>query len=90
MIVKLLSSLAKLVLTPILSVLSLVVDLEPINTFVMQVFVYLKDGLSIVNFFVPLNLVMPAVTIAFSVYALLHAYGLFMWAYTKIPFLGVK
>lgn len=90
MIVKLLSGLSNLVLTPIFAVLSLVVDLSPIQSFIQTVLSYVQQGMGIVNFFCPVSIISPALTIAFSVYALRHAYGLFMWAYTKIPFLGVK
>ena len=90
MIMDLLKGVLKLFLTPILALFSFAIDLEAVAGVVSQVLGYMEDGLSIVNFFCPLNLVRPCILTVIAVYAVVNGYHLVMWVIKKIPFTGVE
>ena len=89
MIVKLLSGILSLFLTPILGLLSFAIDLEPIAQVFLVIIGYIRAGLGIVNFFLPLNLVSPLLVTVLAVSAALQIYHLVMWILRKIPMVGV-
>lgn len=77
-------------LSPIINALDFPVVPAELSQIVTQVFGYMKSGMSIVNFFCPLSLIRPALTVFLAVFAGYHAYLVIMWVLRKLPFVGVK
>ena len=90
MILKLLQGVLNLFLAPIMALFSFVIDLDAVAGVVSQTLTYMQQGLAIVNFFCPLNLISPCIVTVITVYAALQIYHLVMFVLRKIPFVGVE
>lgn len=78
------------VLSPVLNVLNfpvIPVELVDIITAGLE---YVQSGLSIFNWFCPIAVITPAITMFMSVWLVKHGYDMVMWILRKIPFIGVE
>lgn len=87
---KLLQGVLNVFLAPILGLLSFAIDLDSVGQFILQVLGYMQQGMSIINFFCPLSLVMSCLVTVIAVSAVLQLYHLVMFVLRKIPFVGVE
>lgn len=49
-----------------------------------------QAGTGILNFFVPFDVIRPAIDVFLAVWAVEHAYQLVLWVLRKVPILGIK
>lgn len=87
---KIISGFFSWVFSPILNVLNFpVIPPELVDIITTGIF-YIHSGLKIFNWFCPLNVIAPAITMFLSVWLVKHGYDMVMWILRKIPFIGVK
>lgn len=55
-----------------------------------KLFEYIQAGTGILNFFIPFDLIRPAIDVFLAVWAIEHAYQLVLWVLRKVPILGIK
>lgn len=90
MILNLIKKLLKIITDAIFSVVDFPVVPAGLVSAVQMMLDYMKQGMGIFNFFIPLTAVKPALIIFLSVWGVLHGYKLLMWVLRKIPMLGIK
>ena len=56
----------------------------------VKLFEYIQVGTGILNFFVPFDVIRPAIDVFLAVWAVEHAYQLVLWVLRKVPLLGIK
>lgn len=78
------------VFSPILSLLDFPVLPAEVTQVIQTGIGYISAGLGILNWFVPINLITPAVAVFAACWAIEHGYTLVMWVLRKIPFVGVQ
>lgn len=61
-----------------------------LTTLVNKLFDYIQAGTGILNFFVPFDVIRPAIDVFLAVWAVEHAYQLVLWVLRKVPLLGIK
>ena len=61
-----------------------------LTTLVNKLFEYIQAGTGILNFFVPFDVIRPAIDVFLAVWAVEHAYQLVLWVLRKVPILGIK
>lgn len=86
----LISSFFGWVLSPILNLLNFPVVPPELVSIMNTVFGYLKQGMSVLSFFVPMGTIKPAITVFLVIYGVYHAYLIVMFILKKIPFIGIK
>ena len=90
MIINLIKKLLSFVIDTIFSVIDIpVVPPELVNA-VDFVFGYMRDGMSIVNFFLPLDAISPGIDLIIILFTVEHGYRFIMWILQKIPMLNIK
>lgn len=57
---------------------------------VNKLFEYIQAGTGILNFFVPFDVIRPAIDVFLAVWAVEHVYQLVLWVLRKVPILGIK
>lgn len=90
MIIGLIKKLLKIITDAIFSVVDFPVVPAGLVSAVSMMFDYMKAGMGIFSFFIPLDAVKPALIVFVSVWGVLHGYKLLMWVLRKIPMLGIK
>jgi hypothetical protein len=61
-----------------------------LTTLVNKLFEYIQAGTGILNFFVPFDVIRPAIDVFLAVWAVEHAYQLVLWVLRKVPIIGIK
>lgn len=87
---KLIKGFLSWILSPIMSVLDFPVLPPEVGQIVSKTSEYLQAGAGVLNFFCPLSMIAPAVTVFIAVWTVVHGYHLVMWVLRKIPFVGVQ
>lgn len=90
MIVNLIKKLLTFVTDTIFSAIDIPIIPAALVDIVQDIFGYLKDGMGIINFFLPLDRIAPAIDFFILIYAVVHGYKLVMWVLRKIPMLGIE
>lgn len=90
MILNLIKKLLTFVTDTIFSVIDLPIVPEGLTSAVNSLFSYMRSGMGIVNFFLPLENIAPAIDLFIAVWTVLHGYHLLMWVLRKIPMLGIE
>ncbi len=90
MIIGLIKKLLSFVLDTIFSVVDIPIVPPELVEAVNFVFGYMRDGMSIVNFFLPLDAIAPGIDLIIVLFTVEHGYRLVMWILQKIPMLNVK
>lgn len=78
------------ILSPIINLINFPAVPPELVQIVDQVFVHLKSGMSIINFFCPLSVIKPALVVFLAIFAAYHVYLIVMFVLRKIPFLGIE
>ena len=90
MIIELIKKLLTFVMDTIFSVVDLPVIPPQIGDAVNWFFDLLLQGMSIVNWLLPLDLIAPGIDLIVALFLLEHGYRLVLWVLQKIPMLGIK
>lgn len=90
MIQRAIKALGKIVTDSIFAVIDIPAIPQELVDIVNDVFDYMKQGMSIINFFCPLDKIAPAIDIFVLIFACVQAYKLIMWTLRKIPLFGVS
>lgn len=90
MIINLIKKLLTFVTDTIFSVIDLPVVPAGLIQAVNYIFGYMRQGMGIVNFFVPLSAISAAIDLFLAVWGVMHGYKVVMWVLRKIPMLGIK
>lgn len=61
-----------------------------LTTLVNKLFEYISAGTGILNFFIPFEVIRPAIDVFLAVWAVEHVYQLVLWVLRKVPLLGIK
>lgn len=77
------------VLSPLIDVLNLPVVPAELSEVVSTVLDYVHNAVGLLNLFVPMSVVQPALAVVVAVYVVHHGYTLLVWVLRKIPFVGV-
>lgn len=78
------------ILSPVINALDFPLLPAEVGDILSKTGQYLSAGMGIFNFFCPLSMIAPAVTVFLAVWSVQHGYELVMWVLRKIPFLSVK
>lgn len=87
--IKLVTGFLSWILSPILDVLNFPAVPAELQSIIDTLFSYMADGMGILNFFCPLNMIRPALAVLVAVWAVEHAYHIIIWVLRKLPFVGV-
>lgn len=87
---KILFSAVNLILQPLIALIDIPVIPPEVATIIDQIIGYIDAGLGIVDFFCPLNLIMPGINFMIALEAAYVGYRLVVWVISKIPFLGIS
>lgn len=87
--IKLVTGFLGWVLSPILDVLNFPAVPAELQSIIDTLFGYMSDGMGILNFFCPLNMIRPALAVLLAVWSVEHGYRIVMWVLRKLPFVGV-
>lgn len=90
MILNLIKKLLTFVTDTLFSVIDLPIVPSGLNDSVQTMFSYMREGMGIINFFCPLNLISPAIDLFLSVWLVVNGYQIIMWILKKIPMLGIE
>lgn len=90
MIVNLIKKLLTFVTDTIFSVIDFPVVPDGLVNAVDTLFMYMEQGMGIVNFFCPLDAISPAIDLFVAVWAIINVYDIVMWVLRKIPMLGIE
>ena len=88
--IKLILSMAKWLLTPILSLLNFGSMPAEVLTYVSRLITAMQSAMGILGCFVNLSLIGTLLDFILSCEAVYRAYTLLMWVYRKIPVVGAK
>lgn len=61
-----------------------------VQTAVNAIFGYMRQGMGIIYFFVPKDVVLAALNVFLACWLIEHAYHLIKWVLAKIPFVGIS
>lgn len=86
----LIQKLAHLCLKPLIALFDFPVVPAELTKLVDKLFEYMQVGSGVLNFFVPFNVIRPAIDVFLAVWAVEHAYQLVLWVLRKVPILGIK
>lgn len=86
----LIQKLAHLCLKPLIALFDFPIVPAALTTLVNKLFEYIQAGTGILNFFVPFDVIRPAIDVFLAVWAVEHAYQLVLWVLRKVPILGIK
>lgn len=86
----LIQKLAHLCLQPLIALFDFPVVPAELVTLVNKLFEYMQVGTGILNFFVPFDIIRPAIDVFLAVWAVEHVYMLVLWVLRKVPLLGIK
>lgn len=86
----LIQKLAHLCLQPLIALFDFPVVPAELTLLVNKLFEYIQAGTGILNFFVPFNVIRPAIDVFLAVWAVEHGYELVLWMFRKVPLLGIK
>lgn len=86
----LIQKLAHLCLKPLIAFFDFPIVPVELVTLVNKLFEYMQVGTGILNFFVPFDIIRPAIDVFLAVWAIEHAYQLVLWVLRKVPLLGIK
>ena len=90
MILNLIKKLLTFVTDTIFSVIDIPAIPAGLVDAVDTLFLYMKEGMGILNFFCPLNLISPAIDLFIAIWLVVNGYQLIMWVLKKIPMLGIE
>lgn len=90
MIIELIKKLLTFVTDTIFSVIDLPAVPPGLASAVDTMFMYMRQGMGIINFFCPLEAISPAIDLFIAVWAIIHVYDIVMWVLRKIPMLGIE
>lgn len=85
----LIQKLAHLCLKPLIALFDFPIVPAELTTLVNKLFEYIQAGTGILNFFVPFDVIRPAIDVFLAVWAVEHAYQLVLWVLRKVPILGI-
>lgn len=88
--IKIILSALNLVLQPLIALIDIPVIPPEVQTIINQILGYIDSGLGIVDFFCPLNLIMPGLNFIIALEAAYVGYRLVVWVLGKIPFLSIS
>lgn len=86
----LIQKIAHLCLKPLIALFDFPIVPAELTTLVNKLFEYIQAGTGILNFFVPFNVIRPAIDVFLAVWAVEHAYQLVLWVLRKVPILSIK
>ena len=86
----LIQKLAHLCLKPLIALFDFPIVPAELTTLVNKLFEYIQAGTGILNFFVPFDVIRPAIDVFLAVWAVEHAYQLVLWVLRKVPILSIK
>lgn len=86
----LIQKIAHLCLKPLIALFDFPIVPAELVTLVNKLFEYMQVGTGILNFFVPFEIIRPAIDVFLAVWAVEHAYMLVLWVLRKVPLLGIK
>lgn len=86
----LIQKIAHLCLKPLIALFDFPVVPAELTTLINKLFEYMQVGTGILNFFVPFDVIRPAIDVFLAVWAVEHAYTLVLWVLRKVPLLGIK
>lgn len=90
MIIGLIKKLLSFVTDTIFSVIDLPIVPAGLVGAIETMFSYMREGMGILNFFCPLNLISPAIDLFLAVWIVINSYDIIMWILKKIPMLGIE
>lgn len=90
MIINLIKKLLTFVMDTIFSVIDLPVIPQQLSDAVAWLFDLMLQGMSIVNWLLPLDAIAPGIDLIVALFLLEHGYRLVLWVLQKIPMLGIK
>lgn len=86
----LIQKIAHLCLKPLIALFDFPVVPAELVTLVNKLLKYMQVGTGVLNFFVPFDIIRPAIDVFLAVWAVEHAYNLVLWVLRKVPLLGIK
>lgn len=86
----LIQKLAHLCLKPLIALFDFPIVPAQLTTLVNKLFEYMQVGTGILNFFVPFDVIRPAIDVFLAVWAIEHTYSLVLWVLRKVPILSIK
>lgn len=86
----LIQKLAHLCLKPLIAFFDFPVVPAALTMLVNKLFEYIQVGTGVLNFFVPFDVIRPAIDVFLAVWSVEHAYQLVLWVLRKVPLLGIK
>ena len=81
----LIQKLAHLCLKPLIALFDFPIVPVELTTLVNKLFEYIQAGTGILNFFVPFDVIRPAIDVFLAVWAVEHAYQLVLWVLHFYP-----
>ena len=78
------------ILSPIINLIDFPVVPPELVQIIDQFLGYLQSAMSVFNFFVPLDVIKPALTVFLVIFAAYHVYLIAMFIFKKIPFIGIQ
>lgn len=85
----LIQKLAHLCLKPLIALFDFPIVPAELTTLVNKLFEYIQAGTGVLNFFVPFDVIRPAIDVFLAVWAVEHVYQLVLWVLRKVPLLGI-
>ena len=79
----LIQKLAHLCLKPLIALFDFPIVPVELTTLVNKLFEYIQAGTGVLNFFVPFDVIRPAIDVFLAVWAVEHAYQLVLWVLRK-------
>lgn len=86
----LIQKLAHLCLKPLIDLFDFPIVPVELVTLVNKLFEYMQVGTGILNFFVPFDVIRPAIDVFLAVWSVEHAYQLVLWVLRKVPIISIK
>ena len=77
-------------LKPLIALFDFPIVPAELTTLINKLFEYIQAGTGILNFFVPFDVIRPAIDVFLAVWAIEHAYQLVLWVLRKVPILGIQ
>lgn len=86
----LIQKIAHLCLKPLIALFDFPIVPAELVKLVNKLFEYMQVGTGVLNFFVPFDIIRPAIDVFLAVWAIEHVYMLVLWVLRKVPLLGIK
>ena len=90
MIINIIKKLLTFVIDTIFSVIDLPIVPPGLAAAIETMLDYMSQGMGIINFFCPLDMISPAIDLFLAVWIVINSYDLIMWVLRKIPMLGIE